>query len=165
MLGAAAFAQVSAVDGLIAPEERAWFDTLDAGRRESLLARARVAQACPAVFDVKDGVADARRAVRRGDVRLWSAWSYGTVVDRRVIGMDACQAPSGDQRPRPRAFRDLSQADAGQGLLMIENACSRSARVYAAQYNRELARLRPEAFRAACPNGRFTPRRQPAARP
>ncbi|TGX52372.1 hypothetical protein E5A73_16395 [Sphingomonas gei] len=140
---------------LIAPEEAAWFKLQPPGAKRKILADLRRARACVAGFAKRDGRKDAVAAARLPSPRFYSGISNGVVVYRTVPAVQGC-SPEFISKNEDQHFRELADAYSGPPRTMkLQRLCGEAASTYAATFNRTLARIKPEAFNAACPKGRL----------
>jgi hypothetical protein len=112
----------------------------------------------------RDGAADARSDFNHRTARPYWGHNGGNVEVEWVPGLESFCAPplpptagypSRDEWSRRGNFRELdqmgSESEDGQWRTGLADRCERTSRIYAASYNRELAKLDVRAFRQCRP--------------
>jgi hypothetical protein len=143
---------------LIAPDEKAWFERQPPALRKKIIVDLREAQACIAHFSKRDGAKEAAAAAKSSQPRFYTGISNGVHVYRTVPGIKGC-FPSFTDTSESGRFRELPEAYSGPPrTLQVQRLCGAAASRFAAAFNRTLAMVKPDVFRAVCPTGQLQAR-------
>jgi hypothetical protein len=138
---------------LIAPDERLWFKRQSPAVRKNIMANLQAAKACISTYGKRDAGKDATTAAGLPRPRFYTGISNGVVIYRTVPGVRGC-SPAFKSPNQDQLFRELPEAWSGPPRTMrIQISCEAAASKYAAAFNSTLARMKPDAFHAACPAG------------
>ncbi|MFZ2998185.1 hypothetical protein [Sphingobium sp.] len=138
---------------LMTEDEKYRFDQQSPTVQNAILKNLKSAKICIAAYAQKDGVKEAKIAVKSPQPRFYTAGSYGVIFRQTVPGVKDC-VPTFEAVNDSLIFRRLPESISRASFLTIEWQCADAATRYAAMFNQTLAAMRPELLQAACPAGK-----------